>query len=149
MRGGRRRLGARVGPELRRAARLAVPLALLVAAINPLVSREGLTLLAQGPAVPLYGTLDVTLEAVVFGAVAGLRVLVVVLAFALYSAAVDPDRVLRGLRRVAPALGAHRVARDAHGAAARARRRAPARGLRAARGVRAGGRGAPAPGAAR
>ena len=27
--------GARVGPELRRAARLAVPLALLVAAINP------------------------------------------------------------------------------------------------------------------
>ena len=32
-----------------------------------------------------------TLEAVVFGARRGLRVLVVVLAFALYSAAVDPD----------------------------------------------------------
>ena len=95
-------LAAGVGAELRSAARLAVPLALLVAAINPLVSREGLTLLVQGPSVPLYGTLDVTLEAVVFGALAGLRVVVVVLAFALYSAVVDPDRVLRGLRRVAP-----------------------------------------------
>jgi energy-coupling factor transport system permease protein len=94
--------GARVGAELRRAARLAVPLALLVALVNPLVSREGLTLLAEGPDVPLYGALDVTLEAVVFGGVAALRVLVVVLAFALWSAAVDPDDMLRGLRRVAP-----------------------------------------------
>jgi energy-coupling factor transport system permease protein len=95
-------LAAGVGRELARAARVAVPLALMVAAINPLVSREGVTLLVQGPVVPLYGTLDVTLEAVVFGALAGLRVLVVVLAFALYSATVDPDRVLRMLRRVAP-----------------------------------------------
>jgi energy-coupling factor transport system permease protein len=95
-------LAAGVGPELRSAARLAVPLALLVAAINPLVSREGLTLLIRGPTVPVLGTLDVTLEAVVFGALAGLRVVVVVLAFALYSAVVDPDRVLRALRRIAP-----------------------------------------------
>jgi len=95
-------VAAGVGPELRSAARLAIPLALVVAAINPLVSREGLTLIAQGPAVPLYGTLDVTLEAVAFGALAGLRVIVVILAFALYSAVVDPDRVLRALRRIAP-----------------------------------------------
>ena len=46
---GRAGLAAGVGAELRSAARLAVPLALLVAAINPLVSREGLTLLVQGP----------------------------------------------------------------------------------------------------
>jgi len=95
-------VAAGVGPELRGAARLAIPLALVVAAINPLVSREGLTLIAQGPAVPVYGTLDVTLEAVAFGALAGLRVIVVILAFALYSAVVDPDRVLRALRRIAP-----------------------------------------------
>jgi energy-coupling factor transport system permease protein len=94
--------GARVVPELRRAARLAVPLALLVTVVNPLVSREGLTLIAQGPTVPLYGALDITLEAVVYGGVAALRVLVVVLAFAVWSAAVDPDEMLRGLRRVAP-----------------------------------------------
>ena len=95
-------LAAGVGAELRRAAWFAVPLALLVAVVNPLVSREGLTLLVQGPSVPLYGKLDITLEAVVFGALAGLRVLVIVLAFAFYSAVVNPDRVLRGLRRVAP-----------------------------------------------
>ncbi len=95
-------LAAGVGAELRAAARLAVPLAVIVAAINPLVSREGLTLLVQGPVVPLYGALDVTAEAVVYGGLAGLRVVVIVLAFALYSAVVDPDRVLRGMRRIAP-----------------------------------------------
>jgi energy-coupling factor transport system permease protein len=95
-------VAAGAGPELRSAARWALPLAILVAAINPLVSREGLTLLIQGPAVPVWGTLDVTLEAVVFGAIAGLRVFVIVLAFAVYSAVVDPDRVLRAMGRVAP-----------------------------------------------
>lgn len=126
--------GARVGRELRRAARLAVPLALLVAAINPLVSREGLTLLAQGPAVPLYGQLDVTLEAVVYGAVAALRVLVVVLAFAVCSAAVDPDDMLRGLRRVAPrsALTASLATRMVPLLARDAERLSEAYGLRAA-----------------
>ena len=93
---------ARVGGELARAAVLAVPLALLVAAINPLVSQQGLTVLVDGPIVPVLGNVDVTLEALVYGAVAGLRVLVVILAFALYSACVDPDRVLRLVGRIAP-----------------------------------------------
>jgi energy-coupling factor transport system permease protein len=125
---------ARVGRELRRAARRAVPLALLVAAINPLVSREGLTLLARGPEVPLYGQLDLTLEAVVYGAVAALRVLVVVLAFAVCSAAVDPDDMLRGLRRVAPrsALTASLATRMVPLLARDAERLGEAYGLRAA-----------------
>jgi energy-coupling factor transport system permease protein len=131
--------GARIGRELRRAARLAVPLALLVVAINPLVSREGLTLLARGPEVPLYGQLDVTLEAVVYGTVAALRVLVVVLAFAVCSAAVDPDDMLRGLRRVAPrsALTASLATRMVPLLARDAERLSEAYGLRAA-GVRDG-----------
>ena len=41
-----------------------------------------------------------TLEALVYGGVAGMRVLVIVAAFALYSAAVDPDEVLRLFRRL-------------------------------------------------
>ena len=106
------------GVSCARAARLAVPLALLVAAINPLVSREGLTLLAQGPAVPLYGQLDVTLEAVVYGAVAALRVLVVVLAFARLLGGRGPGRHAARAASRGPALGSHRVARDAHGAVA-------------------------------
>ena len=93
---------ARVGGELARAAALAVPLALLVMLINPIVSQQGLTVLVDGPVVPVLGNVDITLEALVYGAVAGLRVLVVVLGFALYSACVDPDRMLRLAGRVAP-----------------------------------------------
>lgn len=91
---------AGVLPELARAARLAVPLALLVALVNPLVSAQGLTVLVAGPGVPVLGRLDVTLEALVYGGVAGMRVLVIVAGFALYSAAVDPDEVLRLFRRL-------------------------------------------------
>jgi energy-coupling factor transport system permease protein len=93
-------LAARLGPELARAGRLAIPLALIVALVNPLVSREGLTVLISGPVLPVLGRLDITLEALVWGGVAGLRVLVVVFAFALFSAAVDPDDVMRVLRRL-------------------------------------------------
>ncbi|MEX0745768.1 MAG: energy-coupling factor transporter transmembrane component T [Phycisphaeraceae bacterium] len=92
-------LAAGVGPELARVARLAIPLAILIALINPLVSREGLTVIAQGPVVPVLGKLDITLEAIVYGLVKGLRVVVIVLPFALLSACVDPDQVMRSLRR--------------------------------------------------
>ena len=88
-------LAAGVGAELARAARLALPLALLVAVVNPLVSQEGLTVLVQGWSVPVLGRLDITLEAVAYGALTGLRVVVLMLAFGLFSAAVDPDEILR------------------------------------------------------
>ncbi len=91
---------AGVGRELRRAGRIAVPLALMIAAINPLVTREGMTVIARLGEVPGLGQLDVTLEATVYGLLLGLRALVLIEAFALYSAAVDPDDVLRLFRRV-------------------------------------------------
>jgi energy-coupling factor transport system permease protein len=93
-------LAAGLGREIGSAARLALPLAVLVALVNPLVSREGLTVLIGGPALPVLGRIDITLEALAYGGAAALRVMVVVLAFALYSAAVDPDQVLRLFRRV-------------------------------------------------
>ena len=93
-------LAAGVGRELVRAARFAVPLAVLVALVNPLVSQQGLTLLVRGPELPVLGRVDVTLEALAYGGIAGLRVLVIVGTFALYSAAVNPDEILRLLRRV-------------------------------------------------
>jgi energy-coupling factor transport system permease protein len=92
-------LAAGLGRELGRACRLALPLILLVALINPLVSREGLTVLIGGPVVPVLGRMDITLESLVFGLVSATRVLVVIFAFAVYSAAVDPDEVLRMFRR--------------------------------------------------
>lgn len=88
-----------VGRELRRAAWIGVPLALLVILVNALVSRSGDTLLVRGGEV-LGWRLDITLEAVVYGGVAALRVLVLVMALALFTAVVDPDDVLRLFRRV-------------------------------------------------
>lgn len=93
-------VGARAGKALRRAARLAVPLAVLVALVNPLVVREGLTVVLQLGEIPPFGQVDLTLEAFVYGALDGARVLLVILACALFSAAVDPDELLRLLRRV-------------------------------------------------
>ena len=90
---------AGVGGELLRAARLGLPFALIIAAINPLVSQQGETLLVRGWEM-LGRRFDVTLEAVTFGAMAGLRVLVLVVTFGLFSACVDPDELLRLFRRV-------------------------------------------------
>ena len=92
-------VAAGVGRDLLRAARFALPLALLVALINALVTRDGLTVIWRLGDLPLLGHTDVTMEAVVYGAVLGLRAATLVLCGALYTAAVDPDEVLRLFRR--------------------------------------------------
>jgi energy-coupling factor transport system permease protein len=91
---------AGVGASLRRAFLIGLPFALLVAVINPLVTSRGLTVIARLGTLPVRGRLDVTLEATAYGGVLGLRALVLILCFALYSVAVDPDEVLRLFRRV-------------------------------------------------
>jgi energy-coupling factor transport system permease protein len=90
--------GAGVLAELRRAAWFALPLAVLIVAVNAVVARGGETVLFRGGEV--FGRrLDITFEAIQYGGMNALRILVLVAAFALYSAAVDPDAVLRLLRR--------------------------------------------------
>ena len=128
---------AGVGAELRRALVLAIPVALLFTIVNPLVYTQGQTLLVRGDEV-LGHRFDITLEALVFGAVAGLRIAVLIMIFGLFSAAVDPDRLLQLVRRVSyrsaltAALATRLVpvlARDATrmGDAARCRPHRPAR----------------------
>ncbi|HSD75753.1 MAG TPA: energy-coupling factor transporter transmembrane component T, partial [Solirubrobacteraceae bacterium] len=77
-----------------------MPLAVLVALVNPLVVRDGLTVLVRLGELPPFGRLDVTLEALAYGAVLGARLVLVVACFALMASAVDPDALLRGFRRV-------------------------------------------------
>jgi len=89
---------AGVGGEIARAARLAVPLVLLIVIVNPLVYREGATLLFRGGEVLGY-RIEVTLEALAYGGAAGLRLFVLAAALALFSATVDPDDLLRLVRR--------------------------------------------------
>lgn len=89
----------------RRAVRAALwmglTLALLIVVINALVVDRGETVLVRFGEWPLLGPVNVTAEAVAAGAVLGLRAAVVLIVFAVYSACVDPDRVLRALRPLA------------------------------------------------
>jgi energy-coupling factor transport system permease protein len=91
---------AGVGPELRRGLWVAIPAAVLVAIVNALVTRDGLTVIWRLGDLPVLGHTDITLEATVYGAVLGLRAAVLILCGALYTLAVDPDAVLRLLRPV-------------------------------------------------
>jgi energy-coupling factor transport system permease protein len=81
---------------------------------------------------PVLGQVDVTAEAIAAGAVLGLRAAVVMVAFVVYSACVDPDRVLRALRPFAgrSALTAALVSRLVPVAAADAARLRDAAQLR-------------------
>jgi energy-coupling factor transport system permease protein len=91
---------AGVGREVARSLRLALPLAALVALVNALVYQGGETLLVRGGEF-LGRRWDVTLEAAAEGAFVGLRIVVLIAAFGgLMSAAVDPDELLKALRRV-------------------------------------------------
>ena len=92
-------IAAGVGAQMRRAAAFGLPLAITIMVINALVSRDGLTVIARLGNVPILGHTDVTLEATVYGAILGLRAVALILCGALYTAAVDPDEVLRLLRR--------------------------------------------------
>ncbi len=90
---------AGVGAEIARSLRLAIPLALLMAAINALVSGAGETLLVRGWTL-LGHRFDITLEAIAAGGLAGMRIAALILAFGLFSACVDPDRLLGLFRRL-------------------------------------------------
>ncbi len=89
---------AGVGRELVRTLRWSLPMLLTITLINALASRDGLTVIWRFGDLPLLGQTNVTLEATVYGAVLGLRAVVLVSAGALYSAAVDPDEVLKLFR---------------------------------------------------
>lgn len=92
-------VAARVGREVLWAVRWGVTFALAIALVNALVTREGLTVVFRGGTVPGLGRLDVTAEALAYGAVLGLRAVIIVAAAALLAAAVDPDELLRAVRR--------------------------------------------------
>ena len=93
-------VAAGVGRELGRAAVFALPLAIVIAGVNALVTRSGLTVILRLGDLPLLGHTDVTLEATAYGAILGLRALALILCGILYTAAVDPDEVMALFRRV-------------------------------------------------
>jgi energy-coupling factor transport system permease protein len=91
-------IGAGVGRELRRALLTALIVALPIVLINVLVAREGLTVFARLGDLGPFGQGDLTVEALVYGAVIGLKVTILVLVSTLASLTVDPDEMLALLR---------------------------------------------------
>jgi energy-coupling factor transport system permease protein len=134
--------GAGVGRELARALRTALLVGLPIVAINVLVDRNGLTVFARLGDLGPFGQGDLTVEALVYGAVIALKVAVLVLIAALASLAIDPDALLRIFRRLSfrSALTASLAVRMIPVLAADAQRLAEAQrtrpegGLRGARG---------------
>jgi len=122
--------GARAA--VRSALKMALSLALLIAVVNALVTSRGETVVARLGEWPLFGRVDITLEAIVAGISYGLLAAATIVAFAVYSACVDPDRVLRALRPLAgrSALTATLVSRLVPVAAADAGRLRDAAALR-------------------
>jgi energy-coupling factor transport system permease protein len=113
------------------ALKMGLSLAFLIVVVNALVVDRGANVLFRIGDVPLLGN-AITLEGIVAGAAIGLRAAVAMVAFAVYSACVDPDRVLRALRPLAgrSALTATLVSRLVPVAAADAGRLRDAASLR-------------------
>ncbi|HXD53200.1 MAG TPA: energy-coupling factor transporter transmembrane component T [Solirubrobacteraceae bacterium] len=94
---------AGVGPQLLRAGRrAALPVLAATVLVNALASRHGLTVFARLGDWVVLGQVDLTLEAVVYGLVFGLRLLIVTLACLLAFCAADPDELLLAVRRISP-----------------------------------------------
>jgi energy-coupling factor transport system permease protein len=82
--------------------RVALPVLILTVLVNVLVSRGGLTVFARLGYFGPLGQVNLTLEAAAYGLLVGVRLVIVMLAAVLVSSAVDPDELLRSLRRVYP-----------------------------------------------
>lgn len=81
--------------------RLGVILAASMVVINVLVTSRGATVLARLGEWPILGQVDITLESFAAGGVIGLRVLGTMVVIGVYSACVDPDRILQAVHGVA------------------------------------------------
>src|SRR3954449_3708828 len=80
--------------------RLVAPFAVLIVLVNVLVSQRGLTVVFRGGTI-LGHRFDVTAESLAWGGMNALRFTVLILAFGgLFSAIVDPDELMRLMRRV-------------------------------------------------
>jgi energy-coupling factor transport system permease protein len=106
-------LAAGAGRALRASVRWGATLGVFILAVNGLVAQRGDTVVVHGLWLPLLGSTEVSAEALAEGGVLALRIVVVMMAFAVHTACVDPDRTLRLLRPLArrSALTATLIAR--------------------------------------
>ena len=92
-------VGAGVSPMMLRALRGALIVSVPIVLVNVLVSRGGLTVFARLGDLGPFGQGDLTVEALAYGGLIALKVTLVILVIALASLTVDPDELLRVVRR--------------------------------------------------
>ncbi|MCF6096900.1 energy-coupling factor transporter transmembrane protein EcfT [Thermovorax subterraneus] len=73
--------------------------AFVIIIVNAITVRAGETIIWHGPYIPVFGRLNVSMEAVCYGADMGLRLLDIMSIFCLYNFTIHPDRVLDLLSR--------------------------------------------------
>jgi energy-coupling factor transport system permease protein len=93
--------GCGAGRAVRFSLRLGGALAVAMIVINGLVTSRGSTVLLRLGEWPVFGRIDVTLESLAAGAVIGLRAMGTMVVIGVWSACVDPDRMLRAVSGVA------------------------------------------------
>jgi energy-coupling factor transport system permease protein len=91
--------GAELGRELVRTLRTVLIVAIPIVLVNVLVYHEGLTVFARLGDLGPFGQGDLTVEALVYGAVIALKVGLLMLITTLASLAIDPDELLAVFRR--------------------------------------------------
>lgn len=92
-------VGAGLWRELRRTLRTVLIVAIPIVVVNVLVYHEGLTVFARLGDLGPFGQGDLTVEALVYGAVIALKVGLLMLVTTLASLAIDPDELLGVFRR--------------------------------------------------
>jgi energy-coupling factor transport system permease protein len=124
--------GCRAGRAVRFSLKLGGFLAVSMIVINALVTSRGQTVLLRLGEWPVFGRVDVTAESLAAGTVIGLRAMGTMVVIAVWSACIDPDRVLRAMHRTArrSALTATLISRLVPLAAADQARLGEAAGLR-------------------
>jgi len=83
-----------------RALRTSLIISLPIVAVNVLVSRQGLTVFARVGDLGPFGQGNLTLEALLYGAVIALKLTLLIVITTLAGLAVDPDELLRAFRRL-------------------------------------------------
>jgi energy-coupling factor transport system permease protein len=92
--------GAGVGRLLARSMRMGAIVWLPIVVVNVLVYHEGVTVFARLGDIGPFGQGNLTVEALVYGAVIALKVMLLMLITTLASLTIDPDELLRILRRL-------------------------------------------------
>ncbi len=93
--------GCGAGRAVRFSLRLGAALAVAMILINGLVTSRGSTVLLRLGEWPVFGRIDVTLESLAAGAVIGLRAMGTMVVIGVWSACIDPDRMLRAVSGIA------------------------------------------------